>query len=272
MRRQALHIADVTKTTYNRDVYEPSDDSFALVDALQQELVKIPLSSACQCLEIGSGSGYVSCSLALLLRHCNVSASCIATDISVHAVTATKATVAAHQVTEVDVIQADLVSPLSARLQQAVDILVFNPPYVPTPDEEVAKGGIAAAWAGGNCGRVVIDRVLPLVDKLLSRGGHFFMVTVPENKPEEILALLSKNGLQGTPTWSCAPAVRSITSFLLIAEMFEVFGVRRLAAPASIGLPTFCHQGTVFITTQSLLQQIMPCVIHVAQAICILII
>ncbi|KAL3136612.1 hypothetical protein ABBQ38_005854 [Trebouxia sp. C0009 RCD-2024] len=124
MRRQALHIADVTKTTYNRDVYEPSDDSFALVDALQQELVKIPLSSACQCLEIGSGSGYVSCSLALLLRHCNVSASCIATDISVHAVTATKATVAAHQVTEVDVIQADLVSPLSARLQQAVDILV----------------------------------------------------------------------------------------------------------------------------------------------------
>lgn len=22
------------------------------------------------------------------------------------------------------------------------------------------------------------------VDKLLSRGGHFFMVTVPENKPE----------------------------------------------------------------------------------------
>ena len=53
---------------------------------------------ACRCVEIGSGSGYVSCSLALLLQQCNISASCIATDISLHAVTATKETLAAHQV------------------------------------------------------------------------------------------------------------------------------------------------------------------------------
>lgn len=139
------------------------------------------------------------------------------------------------------------------------------------------------------------------VDKLLSRGGHFFMVTVPENKPEgelhmnaswvlsakgtpcshrepdafcvnvtEILALLSKNGLRGKLRWSCVPGVKSITSFLLIAVSFRclVLGVcrRSKAAPASIGLPTCCHQGSLFITKQSLLQQIVPCIIQDAQA------
>ena len=45
---------------------------------------------------------------------------------------------------------------------------IFNPPYVPTPDEEVKLPGIARAWAGGMRGRVVIDRILPQVQSKLA--------------------------------------------------------------------------------------------------------
>ena len=44
-----------------------------------------------------------------------------------------------------------------------VDVMVFNPPYVPTPDEEVAGCGIEASWAGGTDGRIVIDQFLPKI-------------------------------------------------------------------------------------------------------------
>jgi hypothetical protein len=54
---------------------------------------------------------------------------------------------------------------------------------VPTPDDEVASGGLAAAWAGGARGRRVIDRLLPLVPRLLSARGEMFMVAVHENDP-----------------------------------------------------------------------------------------
>ena len=42
-------------------------------------------------------------------------------------------------------------------------VQIFNPPYVPTPDAELARTDIARAWAGGNRGRAIIDRFLPQV-------------------------------------------------------------------------------------------------------------
>lgn len=69
-----------------------------------------------------------------------------------------------------DVRAFDAVRPASGTVQSAIAVLLcklavqlFNPPYVPTDDSEITKGGIAAAWAGGTNGRVVIDRLLSQV-------------------------------------------------------------------------------------------------------------
>lgn len=87
----------------------------------------------------------------------------------------------------VESVLSDLASNLHPGL---VDVLIFNPPYVPTPSEEVCGRGIEAAWAGGRLGREVIDKFLPKIPTLLSPSGVCYLLLVQDNKPTEIQAIL----------------------------------------------------------------------------------
>eukprot|EP00798_Chlamydomonas_sp_ICE-L_P029020 gene29020-32217_t len=88
---------------------------------------------------------------------------------------------------------------------------VFNPPYVPTPDEEIEMGGIATAWAGGYKGRRVIDRLLPQLADILSDKGELFMVTVSENEPHVIIQEMSEKGFIGSVVMSRQADEESLT-------------------------------------------------------------
>jgi methylase of polypeptide subunit release factors len=63
------------------------------------------------------------------------------------------------------------VDAFTPRLHHQVDLLLFNPPYVPTEDEEARSAqsthGIAGAWAGGLHG-------MALTNILLSRISVYF--------------------------------------------------------------------------------------------------
>jgi release factor glutamine methyltransferase len=185
-------------TTLSSEVYGPSEDSFALADALLQ-LSDTWTTPPKLCVEVGCGTGYVITSAVRIVAARNGGAcQFIATDISEPALAATRATLIAHKVHDaVEVTAADLLGPLLPRLRRSVDLLLFNPPYVPTPDDEVTRGGIAASWAGGSRGRVVIDRLLAQLDSVLAPGGQMLMVTVAENDPQGILRELADIGFAG---------------------------------------------------------------------------
>ncbi|XP_006105876.2 hemK methyltransferase family member 2 isoform X1 [Myotis lucifugus] len=179
-----------------RDVYAPAEDTFLLLDALEAaaaELTRVEL-----CLEVGSGSGVVSTFLASMI---GPQALYMCTDINPKAAACTLETARCNRV-HVHPVITDLVKGLLPRLKEKVDLLVFNPPYVVTPPEEVGSHGIEAAWAGGRNGREVMDRFFPLVPDLLSPRGLFYLVTIKENNPEDILETMKVRGLQGTTALS----------------------------------------------------------------------
>ncbi|XP_038153067.1 methyltransferase N6AMT1 isoform X1 [Cyprinodon tularosa] len=176
-----------------QDVYEPAEDSFLLIDALEKDAERLLHMSPCVCLEVGCGSGVVSAFLASVV---GPSALYLCTDVNLAAAQCTATTASCNRISLQPVIT-DLVDSLLPRLCGKVDVLLFNPPYVVTPSEEVGSRGIEAAWAGGERGREVTDRFLPLVAQLLSTKGLFYLITIAENNPEEIIGLLGQCGLEG---------------------------------------------------------------------------
>lgn len=96
-------------------------------------------------------------------------------------------------------IRMNLVSSLASRLEQSggVDVLLFNPPYVPTEPAEVDEtqrdAAIGATWAGGDRGMAVTDRVLEQLPRILSpTGGRMYLVAVSGNRPGEMVKRINE--------------------------------------------------------------------------------
>ncbi|KAG5053823.1 hypothetical protein JHK85_006333 [Glycine max] len=191
--KELPRTAQIHLVSSHQEVYEPCDDSFALVDALLADRNNLLEHRPTLCMEIGCGSGYVITSLALLLGQEGCGINYIATDINPHAVRVTHETLEAHGV-GAELIVTDIASGLEDRLAGLVDVIVVNPPYVPTPEDEVGVEGIMSSWAGGENGRSVIDKILPVADRLLSEKGWLYMVTLTANNPSEICHQMRKKG------------------------------------------------------------------------------
>jgi len=176
--------------------YEPSDDTFLLCDALLHDIKLLTTLNPNICIEFGSGSGCVITYLSSLLSSSCVGPSVfMAVEVNPRAAVATKLTATVNS-QHVDVICADFTTcPLTPH---SVDLLVFNPPYVPTPDEEVGGTGVSASWAGGTDGRVVIDRFIELLSGFLGARGLCYLLLVQENRPNDVIRQLGARGFLAT--------------------------------------------------------------------------
>ncbi|XP_029471913.1 methyltransferase N6AMT1 isoform X1 [Rhinatrema bivittatum] len=176
------------------EVYDPAEDTFLLIDALEKDADELKKRRIEISLEVGSGSGVVSAFLGSVIGPQTLY---LCTDINPSAASCTQQTALQNKV-QIQPIITDLVQGLLPRLCGIVDILMFNPPYVVTPSEEIGSCGIEAAWAGGKNGREVMDRFFPCVFDLLSEGGLFYLVALKDNNPDEILKTMKNCGLMGT--------------------------------------------------------------------------
>jgi len=142
---------------YSMDqVYMPEQDTYLLLKAALAEARPGDLV-----LEVGCGSGLISLELACKAK------SILATDINPHAVRAAKAR-------GVDVVRTDLFLGIRGEF----DLILFNPPYLPTSQDERTGQWIDYALDGGEDGRETIARFLEeLPDHLRPSGRALLLVS-----------------------------------------------------------------------------------------------
>jgi release factor glutamine methyltransferase len=194
---------------FRKEVYEPEADTFLLLDAIDKDesalRTMVRDRGSLVCVELGVGSGVVLTHLAMSLETLGTQQhTFLAVDINPRALHATQRTfessISAAQRTRLHLafLRADIMTPFSFRAK--FDVLIFNPPYVPTSLDELNeavrdavddKSWICAAWAGGPNGRLVVDRVLPALPQLLAPGtGVAYVIALDENLIDDMVRVV----------------------------------------------------------------------------------
>lgn len=239
-----LPTPDTSHVSYSR-VYEPAEDSFLLLDTLsspsetaflQQRFGPSshgrPAPPPPLVVEVGTGSGVV---VGFVHAHAQPifgtrGVLTLGVDVNAFACGATAATAARAAIDNpathgmfLGAVRGDLLAPLRAG---SADVLVFNPPYVPTDelpaqdDARLAAAGgegedgegstmsasarfdrdsylLSLSYAGGRDGMEITDRLIEALPGALSARGCAYLLLCAGNKPDEVKARIQGFG----PAW-----------------------------------------------------------------------
>jgi release factor glutamine methyltransferase len=244
-------------------VYEPAEDSYLLLDTLSLEAEKAFLqvrfnrtptnSPSPFVVEIGTGSGvvlsFVNAHSETLFGRSDILTAGV--DVNRFACVATQRTVSVaeqdHATQEkthgfyLGTVVGDLTSPLRPYM---VDVLIFNPPYVPTPDlpelpnESIDAGQpsfetdthlLALSYAGGADGMETTNRLLDALPEILSNDrGCAYVLLCAQNKPVEVK--------QRVRSWGEGWGVETVGSSGKKAgwEKLQIIRIWRIAQPPHV--------------------------------------
>lgn len=158
-------------------VFAPRSDAGVLLDAALPRLRG-------DVLDLCSGSGV------LALAAAPHAASVLAVDMSRMAAGAIRVNALLNR-RRVEVRRGDLFAAVGSR---RFDVILTNPPYVPTPPGAEARLG-SPAWEGGPRGRDLLDRICTDVHAHLRPGGEVLIVHSALADFERTLDLLGRSGL-----------------------------------------------------------------------------
>ena len=174
-------------------VYEPAEDTFLLADSIQ-------ISKGESVFEIGSGSGLIA------LYCASLGANVTCCDINPSAVELIKKNLLINKdkiLGSFDVRISDLFSALDSK--DSFDTIIFNPPYLPTSDDELigGSGWFDKAVSGGLDGLETTKRFIDSASSFLKKNGRIYFVFSSLSNRKKLEDIIKKNNFNYEINNSC---------------------------------------------------------------------
>ncbi len=166
-------------------VYRAQDDTSLLIE----EMYRSGVARGRSVLDVGTGTG------ALAVAAARAGASQVSgVDLSLRAVLTARFNARLHG-TRVTVHRGDLFGPVGGQL---FDLVLTNPPYVPSRGGVLPRHRAGRSWDGGPDGRILLDRICAAAPAHLAPGGVLLLVQSELSGEEATLERLAAAGLDAT--------------------------------------------------------------------------
>lgn len=156
-------------------VYEPAEDSKLLAETAVSRI------ETGRVLEVGVGSGYVAERV-----QAETAATVVGCDINPEACSRARTA-------GVEAVRGDLTEPFD---RDSFDVILFNPPYLPTPPEAEWDDPLEYALSGGPDGRRVIRPFLAGVPRVLRPDGRILLLISTLTDVTAVSGLADRAGLE----------------------------------------------------------------------------
>ena len=157
------------------NVYRPSDDTYLIIDYLRYHVDTkyfdgLPLEDISHVLDMGTGTGYIALFLLILKQKLEkLNPKVYASDILPEAIRLARTNEALNDFSgQIEFITSDLFTTFPPSLRHQFEIVIFNPPYLPSSTQIPTKRKIDFSWEGGEQGFEVFLAFLDQVREFIN--------------------------------------------------------------------------------------------------------
>ena len=197
----SINFQDPVINNTFKDVYSPSDDSYLILDFLKKTITDykfddLPIQEVTKILDMGTGTGIIAIFLEMVKSQIiSFRSKIYASDILPNAIYCAKLNEKLNNLDHrIEFIESNLFESFPKVLNHSFDIIIFNPPYLPSI-ENSPNLNKDYTWNGGDTGLKILMRFFKQAMEFLSNYGVIYFICSSNTSVKLLLNKLSSYGL-----------------------------------------------------------------------------